>query len=83
MKHGSELADLRDDDEETIGVFGDEELGVRAVDDVRALTGTRWEHRERFEGRCEAGKKMNARDVKARARAITITTGLRRRRRRR
>jgi len=57
MKHGSEFADLRHDDEETIGVFGDEELGVRAVNDVRALTGTRWEHRDRCEGACAATTK--------------------------
>lgn len=44
MEHRAELTDLRGDDEDVITVFGDEELCVRAVNDVRALSGARREH---------------------------------------
>jgi hypothetical protein len=44
VKHRSELSHLRDDDKDSIRVLGDAHFGVRAVVDVRALTGARWEH---------------------------------------
>ena len=50
MKHRAEFTDLRRDDEDAVGVLGDQELGVRAVDDARALTGAGREHRGEARG---------------------------------